>query len=169
MDIESHLRLMIAEDSSTVIGAEFAKVAIDKFNELRAENARLQAIIDEANAQEPVSNVHVFYDTSDYESGVDRRLTWDTFGSNFKSLGIGKHKLYARPIPAQQSPAVAVPEPTGALTRINAGLPPLGVRMKPHLAGDESIHFMDCNYCGKPFDMRDFSAVMFHEGDCLKS
>jgi hypothetical protein len=70
-----------------------------KVDQLELENSRLKAFIDAANAQEPISNVDVYYDSND--SG-DRILTWETFGSNFKSLGVGKHKLYASPIPAQQ-------------------------------------------------------------------
>jgi len=70
-----------------------------KVDQLELENSRLKAFIDEANAQEPISNVDVYYDSND--SG-DRIFTWETFGSNFKSLGVGKHKLYASPIPAQQ-------------------------------------------------------------------
>lgn len=72
----------------------------NKVDRLELENSRLKASIDADNAQEPISNVDVYYDSND--SG-DRILTWETFGSNFKSLGLGKHKLYARPIPAQQS------------------------------------------------------------------
>ena len=71
-----------------------------KVDQLELENSRLKAFIDEANAQEPISNVDVYYDSND--SG-DRILTWETFGSNVKSLGVGKHKLYASPIPDQQS------------------------------------------------------------------
>lgn len=82
----------------------------DRVDRLELENSRLQSVIDAANAQEPISNVDVYYDSND--SG-DRILTWDTFGLNFKSLGVGKHKLYARPIPAQQSQALAVPEKIG--------------------------------------------------------
>jgi hypothetical protein len=56
--------------------------------------------------------------------------------------------LYARPVPAG---SCAAHEATKS------------VRMKPHISGDESIHFMDCNRCGKPFDMRSIHEVMIHE------
>lgn len=62
--------------------------------ELVAENARLQSIIDAANAQEPVKGTY-WRDGS----GVFTQSPMDS-----------DLHLYLKPIPAQQSPAVAVPD-----------------------------------------------------------
>jgi len=69
-----------------------------KINLLEAENARLQSIIDAANAQEPDGFI------------VGSSLYSDaTIAAIFESDVSGGYLVYARPIPAQQSPAVAVP------------------------------------------------------------
>lgn len=70
-------------------------------DQLIAENARLQAIIDEANAQEPCFEVGRHGKSGEYFAEINT-------SSNLK-LYKGM-KLYAAPIPAQQSPAVAVPD-----------------------------------------------------------
>ena len=62
---------------------------------LKSENAHLQSVIDEANAQEPVIRV------------LDGRVA--DFNPNYDG-DVSNGEFFARPIPAQQSPAVAVHE-----------------------------------------------------------
>lgn len=76
-----------------------------RVGEMAAEIERLNAVIDEANAHEPVATIDVHFDTSDYEPDEDRKLTYVVKGKKLEQLGIGKHNLYANPIPAQQSPS----------------------------------------------------------------
>lgn len=75
-----------------------------RVTEMAAEVERLQGLIDAANAQGPVATIDVHFDTSDYELDEDRKLTYVFKGKTLEQLGIGRHNLYAHPIPAQQSP-----------------------------------------------------------------
>lgn len=63
--------------------------------QLRAENARLQATIDEANKQEPYGSI-VSFDFNDPKFGVA------IVNHSGSELSIGA-KLYARPIPANRA------------------------------------------------------------------
>lgn len=75
---------------------------LSKFQQEKKENARLQGIIDEANGQEPVG-----YTGSGSVDAVKVGVEGHLFGTKSASHPIA---LYAHPIPAQQSPAVAVPD-----------------------------------------------------------
>ena len=70
----------------------------DGITDLLAENKRLQAIIDAANAQ-PVCEV--------VQINQDRYLSLACVGAVKPKIG---DKLYIQPIPTQQSPAVMVPD-----------------------------------------------------------
>lgn len=98
MDILEHFKKMIADNSAAVFSVNFAKKVITEFESMRAENARLQPVIDEANAQEPVG------------TSCDEVSDYGLHPVNFTNRVELGQKLYARPIPAQQSPAVAVPD-----------------------------------------------------------
>lgn len=71
-----------------------------RVGEMAAEIERLQSVIDEANAQEPV--VYLNVDTELGYTFVDNGFVDD--------LMDGKHPLYAAPVPAQQSPAALLPD-----------------------------------------------------------
>lgn len=86
---------------------------IEKDNEaLKTENARLQAIIDEANAQEPVAFEHVAGSITSMlaygkiPENVFSNASMDRI--NYEGVHVEIKPLYARPIPAQQSPAVGI-------------------------------------------------------------
>lgn len=66
-----------------------------RMGEMAAEIERLQSVIDEANSQVPVVRV------------LDGRVV--DFNPNYDG-DVSNGEFFARPIPAQQSPAVAVPE-----------------------------------------------------------
>lgn len=73
--------------------------AILELQKLRAENVRLQSVIDEANAQEPLTTIQVL-------QGYPHVVSHSQCG-----VKDGIYKVYAeRPTPAQQSTAVAVPD-----------------------------------------------------------
>lgn len=63
-----------------------------RMGEMAAEIERLQSVIDEANAQEPVGKVRKVAHGGPHAFQV------------YDNLQIGESKVYARPIPAQQSP-----------------------------------------------------------------
>lgn len=75
----------------------------DRLDRLELENSRLQAVIDEANAQEPVASINGVWELRWAGSGPIVHI------AEKHGLKIGD-RLYARPIPAQQSQAVAAPE-----------------------------------------------------------
>lgn len=77
---------------------EFKRAAVV----LEAENARLQSVIDEANAQEPVAVMNE-------KGAVMTKLQCDD-DEVFDICCRVQQPLYAAPVPAQQSPAVAVPD-----------------------------------------------------------
>lgn len=99
MDILKPFKDMIADESSAAISANLAKSVVDEVEKLRAENARLQSVIDAANAQEPIARGY-----KNSITGSCSDLYW------LADAPEGETNLYARPIPAQQSPAVAVPD-----------------------------------------------------------
>lgn len=99
-------RLNVANDQITKAQIDNYNMATDAWDEnklLRSENARLQSIIDEANAQEPncwrVSHRSFCGTTTD-----SKEIAEDPF---YDGCVIN---LYSRPIPVQPSPAVAVPD-----------------------------------------------------------
>ena len=83
MDIET-------DNSKTLL------IALARISEIEAENARLRAEIDAANAQMPLTTIQVL---QGYPSVVSR-----------SQCGVkdGTYKVYARPLPAQQSPAIEI-------------------------------------------------------------
>lgn len=73
-----------------------------RMGEMGAEIERLQGVIDEANSQEPI---YQYSNTQNVNLWTDcDKDTYDIMRKEYRRI------VYARPIPAQQSPAVAVPE-----------------------------------------------------------
>lgn len=107
---------------------------------LEAENSRLQSVIDEANAQE-----HVYFWREIGESDwIQCHKDW-----YYKCADSAEHDtkmLYTRPIPAQQSPAVAVPE---LLERLELAEMMIGTNgLKPWMlmiSEGKSKHFVYCS------------------------
>lgn len=73
--------------------------AAEGIKHLLAENARLQSVIDAANAQEPV----------DYERLLNGEWV-KCSKTRYEVTSDPVRALYARPIPAQQSPVIGVPD-----------------------------------------------------------
>lgn len=105
-------RLNVANDQITKAQLENYKLATDAWDSnklLRAENARLQAIIDEANAQEPVEVANIAGRIHDFI--MEKEMgDYPSFDDIYDLIGFAE--LYARPIPAQQSPVTATDERT---------------------------------------------------------
>lgn len=84
---------------------EVERIAVERdslqvrIGEMAAEIERLQSVIDEANAQEPLARGY-----KNSMTGTCSEIYW------LGDAPEGETNLYARPVPAQQSPSVAVPE-----------------------------------------------------------